>query len=66
MARESFPGMADESYDALLTSWSGFPGFDRSIMQPAEFIICVYLRFGLGFLRGPVVSKQPGGRHQEI
>jgi integrase len=29
MAREAFPGMADESYDALLTSWSGFPGYDR-------------------------------------
>jgi len=23
------------------------------IMQPGEFVICVYLRFGLGFLRGP-------------
>jgi hypothetical protein len=29
VARESFPGMADESYDALLTSWSGFPAYDR-------------------------------------
>ena len=26
VAREAFPCMANESYDALLTSWSGFPG----------------------------------------
>jgi hypothetical protein len=36
MARESFSGMADESYDALLTSWSGFPGYDWQVLKQPE------------------------------